>query len=274
MAETTTSFLEYQQRAAPSWLQKPWGRAWNGAFGALKDIVRAGFVYAVKTWTISSSPPDHLAAHGWDRDLERYPGESVEGYRTRLLGAFDSYAWTGTDKGVVDELAAAGFTAVVIRDRGKVWIPDATEDLGGRFIGLGQSFPTTTAFTHDSRSPAGFHTLPTGAIWARMWVVVDLRGLGLLTFDSYTEIASSFSTYAEWASYGLAWGCTLSLSTCALIRRIVGKWVQSGVLVEEIAVVIKGELFGFAGVEAPEGLDYSDLSIDRYSSVVLKLEGW
>lgn len=137
---TPATFAEYQVLIAPSWLSKPWGRAWNEAFGSLKDVIRQGIVEAVKCGSISKCPDDYLDAHGWDRMLERGIAESVASYRGRLLEAFDAWQWCGTDKGIVDEIEALGFTSAVIRDRGIAWILDPLEALNGRFVDLGAAY--------------------------------------------------------------------------------------------------------------------------------------
>jgi hypothetical protein len=251
-------FARYQPAVAPAWLSKPWGRVWGETFGAMKDLVRAGFIFAVRSGFISIAPTDHLVAHGWDRDLERGPIELAEDYRARLMAAFETYGWTGTDKAIVDSLKAFGLWSAVIRDRGRAWVRDDAESLGGRRVELG-----ATAFTHDNNEP--------GDVWARMWVVIDLtfENDPPDVYETYAALAVDHTTYQSWADGLIAWGVVFDRRLVDLIRRLVKKWTQSGALVVEIVAIARGRSHCI-----PLADDYTELPAETLNSYVLHFEGW
>lgn len=58
---------------------------------------------------VASASPVMLPVHGQDRDMPRLPGESDEGYRTRLSMKGIVSSWAGTVKGIRYALAALGY---------------------------------------------------------------------------------------------------------------------------------------------------------------------
>ena len=63
-------------------------------------------VEGVKARSAILCPDDALNLVGEARDIPRFPGESHDAYRARLTIAFDTHAWSGTAKGIVDSLEA------------------------------------------------------------------------------------------------------------------------------------------------------------------------
>jgi hypothetical protein len=63
-----------------------------------------------------TSPDDVLPLVGDERRMPRYPVETSAQYRTRLLGAWETYKFPGTEGTMVAQLAAAGHPGVTIYD--------------------------------------------------------------------------------------------------------------------------------------------------------------
>lgn len=307
-----TTFAEWQIQAAPSWLQKPWGRAFNGALGALKDIVRQGIVEAVKCGSVSKCPDDYLDAHGWDRMLERGVAESPSTYRARLLEAFDAWSWCGTDKGIVDELKALGFRAHVIRDRGIAWIRDDTEALGGRFVDLGADYVDPSWIARgdydagddyaigDMVTWGGRTYVATSPVWsvttvappARPWVDVhrsafthDRFSPGVtwcrlfVVIDMRTEDPAFFDSYtalaASFATYS-AWDAS-GYCWASSVGRDVADTIRRVVRkwTQSGAEVVEIAVLHRGRVFGfPLVTTYADLPSDTFGSRVAKLEGW
>lgn len=63
----------------------------------------------------STSPDDVLILVGRERGgMYRYPLESIDAFRQRLIGAADAWEYGGSGKAVVDQLAAAGYPGAQI----------------------------------------------------------------------------------------------------------------------------------------------------------------
>ena len=58
---------------------------------------------------VASASPVMLPVHGQDRDMPRLPGETDEGYRTRLSMRGVIAAWAGTARGILYALTALGY---------------------------------------------------------------------------------------------------------------------------------------------------------------------
>lgn len=72
--------------------------------GTMEDIFRVRREANIKT-----ASPVMLQVHGQDRDMPQLPGETVEGYRQRLLMKGTISEWGGTKTGILYALAALGY---------------------------------------------------------------------------------------------------------------------------------------------------------------------
>jgi hypothetical protein len=108
------SYEDYQAQLAPPWLQTDSGHSWMHAHGATKDSLVALIVAAVEDRFIQLADAEALGIRGADRGLNRYPGESLEIYRTRVLGAFEFWKLAGTIPGLELALAQAGYRATIV----------------------------------------------------------------------------------------------------------------------------------------------------------------
>lgn len=95
-------------------LAKRWGRAWLGAVGATLDRVLAAALDAAALVGPRAAPDDALGAYGADRALPSVDAEPLADYRTRLVGAWESWSWAGTARGVRETLLLGGLGGATI----------------------------------------------------------------------------------------------------------------------------------------------------------------
>lgn len=66
----------------------------------------------------ADAPDDALERIGQDRVIARVPGESLDAYRARLVGAWESWSWQGTGYGIAVAVGLLGYgTPLVITVR-------------------------------------------------------------------------------------------------------------------------------------------------------------
>ena len=99
-----TLYTDYQANAAPVWLQRPTGRAWNEAHGLVKDVVVDAARVATKAGWPLATPADGLPFIGSERSLPRVPSDTDDTYRATLNDAFDLWEYGGTEAGVIAAL--------------------------------------------------------------------------------------------------------------------------------------------------------------------------
>lgn len=101
---------------APGWLQGYWGQRLLGICVLVADIVSEGASEAIRApWLAeSTSPDDCLSLKGEEYMMPRYPGETAEQYRARLLAVWETWPYAGSAQAIETQLAAAGFDATVV----------------------------------------------------------------------------------------------------------------------------------------------------------------
>ena len=105
------NFGQWLERTAPAW----WSAASTDArlvlqaIGAELDLAKAALREARRLWLLSLTPDGLLELHGQIRRLPRYPGESNDVYRARLLRALQLYREAGRKSAIVAVLKALGF---------------------------------------------------------------------------------------------------------------------------------------------------------------------
>lgn len=109
------TFREYQVRLAPPWLAQDLnGAAFEAALGDVKDELVDRAKRAVKSRFPGIAPADALAAIGSERGISRRIDESLADYAERLRRAWEAWPWSGTARGLLLELKAAGYTNAVL----------------------------------------------------------------------------------------------------------------------------------------------------------------
>lgn len=114
------NFAEYAVATAPPWLQGPEGQKLLKVLGRSLDDVLSEYKEAVKV-RLTTGPDDALPHHGEARRIQRGPADSVDQYRQKLTGAWETWRWSGTDKGVETALAHIDLDAVVVDNND--WFP-------------------------------------------------------------------------------------------------------------------------------------------------------
>lgn len=93
----------------PPWLQGEWGTRFRNAIGGLLDVMALGTTggagEAAKSHAIAVAPQDAIQVHGEDRWIHGITGESLEGYRERLVASWDSISALGPADGLEQLIA-------------------------------------------------------------------------------------------------------------------------------------------------------------------------
>jgi len=109
------NFRQYARTLSPTWLRGEWsGRIVS--FAAIVFDVIAESVFQAGASNLMKAPSfqaDALGRIGSERMMERYFGESEDGYKQRLLGAWRAWSQAGTPASIIEQLAALGLTASV-----------------------------------------------------------------------------------------------------------------------------------------------------------------
>lgn len=82
---------------------------WVGVLGDSLDTAKAAIFLSRRAWLIATASGNALDNHGRTRGLPRYPGESDDLYRRRLLAAYEIYALGGTSRGIIRALELMGY---------------------------------------------------------------------------------------------------------------------------------------------------------------------
>lgn len=113
-------YEDWLPELAPPWLQKERGRALLNGWGqALDEYASLTATGLLARWA-ALAPEDALNLLGAERGLTRYPGESIEAWRTRVLGAWEFWQWSGTEYGLSVALSQLGYASAIV----PVWVYD------------------------------------------------------------------------------------------------------------------------------------------------------
>lgn len=134
-----STYTDRLQSLLPVPLARLWGRAWAVAHGAELDGLLQLAKRAAKAGFVGIAPPDAMPYHGRDRGIPALAGETMEAYRARLVGAWDTWSWATTRIGLREAILLGGF--------------------GGPTLYTQEEFPRP----------------PSGGLWARFTVVFTGR---------------------------------------------------------------------------------------------------
>ena len=124
------NWREYFAAIAPPWLSRYWGERLWGSLAYLSDLMSEGMSQAVKAHLLdqSTSPVDALPLIGLERRMPRYPGETNDSHRARLLDAWNAYVQGGTAAAITGQLATYGLDDVEIVSQHDGWVFENPKD--------------------------------------------------------------------------------------------------------------------------------------------------
>jgi hypothetical protein len=118
------SFIEARVEELPVWLRGTNGIGVATAQGAQQDLELRLEIAGTKQRWPTTCDDEALDDVGVRVQIERYPGESNDVYRARLLEAFPTWNEAGTPQAIIDQLHACGIEDVtVVRDYDGVFAP-------------------------------------------------------------------------------------------------------------------------------------------------------
>lgn len=100
----------------PGRYPRPGGSA-DGAvwmLGGLLDELVQTETDAVLDWIATQAREEALSLIGRGRGLERYPGETLEAYRTRVVAALEFWQQAGTERGIRLALKQLGYESSLV----------------------------------------------------------------------------------------------------------------------------------------------------------------
>ncbi|AZF88272.1 hypothetical protein [Meiothermus phage MMP17] len=99
---------------SPPWLRGVRGSAFTGGLGEALDEHASLVATGVASRFANRAPEDAVNRLGAERGLTRYPGESLEAWRTRVLGAWEFWQWAGTEYGMGLALSQLGYNSAIV----------------------------------------------------------------------------------------------------------------------------------------------------------------
>lgn len=209
------SYRDYQARLHHGPIRGPYGSAWAEALGQTKDDLLARTKESTKVGFVGVCADDALARHGEDFDLPRLPGEAIDTYRARLLGAWETWGWAGTEHGLRVALNLLGWWGV--------WLPTVRQ--------LGHPDPYTNLW-------ARYYVFITGeATWGELaWASFNWGAD--LTIDASAPAWGAF----DWGE--LLWGLDAADTVPAQIRATLRKWENARDRVANITFTFGAVLWG------------------------------
>lgn len=147
MSINSTTFAAYQADIAP--IRGRWGRAWALSVGASTDATVERVRQSVLAGFVSRAPSDALSLAGAEVAIEQLPGEPDGEFRSRILGAWDTWPWAGTRTGLLTVAAQLSYGTIVLVTAAEWGVPLAS------------------------------------TLWARWWLLVDPTAHGFAAEDAW-----------------------------------------------------------------------------------------
>jgi hypothetical protein len=163
-------------------------------------------------------PPDALSHLGNDRQIERGPNQTVDGYRVQIRRAFDTWANAGGGRTILGQLAAYFVGAATPPMR---LVSDAA---------VWHEYDWTTGLVTKTVVGDNWEwDANTGVRWWRGWAIID-------SSDGPWENDGLWGDPGTWGDGG-TWGSTATSEEVAAIRRVVNKWKPGNVYNVDVIVV-------------------------------------
>lgn len=108
------SYTTWLPTLPPRPMAGPWCRLWLAAHGTLLDGQLARAKASVRAWGVADTPADALRYHGGDRGIPRLPVETDEGYRARLVAAWETWRTATSGACIQGQLVLYGLRGVTV----------------------------------------------------------------------------------------------------------------------------------------------------------------
>ncbi|GEM81879.1 phage tail protein [Meiothermus hypogaeus] len=99
---------------APPWFQDAPVGPEIEAYGALADEHLEYVATALRARYAELTPEDGLNLLGAERNFVRYPAESLDAFRQRIIGAWEFWQWAGTEYGLGLALSQLGYNSAIV----------------------------------------------------------------------------------------------------------------------------------------------------------------
>ena len=99
---------------APPWFQDAPVGPEIEAYGALADEHLEYVATALRARYAELAPEDGLNLLGAERNFVRYPAESLDAFRQRVIGAWEFWQWAGTEYGMGLALSQLGYNSAIV----------------------------------------------------------------------------------------------------------------------------------------------------------------
>lgn len=112
-----TSVRESLAQLAPVWGKgSGWGAKFLFGIGVYYDAFKQALYLAANATDLNSStiPTDALSVLGKERLMPAYPSETQVQHQSRLLDAWDAWAYGGSKTGIESQFTAAGYTGTTV----------------------------------------------------------------------------------------------------------------------------------------------------------------
>jgi hypothetical protein len=222
-----TTYRDYVAKLIPAFLRRALGAAYTGVVhGLVPDIIMESASQATKVHFVGTQdlPDDALPYVGAQKDIDRYPGESLSSFKTRIRTGIQDHIEGGTDIRVEEDLAVAYADGVVYEDN--EWV----------------------------RPPQPF--------WTNVWIFFSKEAMLMATGGG--AIPAPPQTYGTpgltYTSYPLAnfvYGATnLTPQVVRMLRALVRKWKAARSAPRQFIFEFTGETYGTGHVYGEASLSY------------------
>jgi hypothetical protein len=226
-----STYIQYTAKltAGIAWLRAKYGERTAGWIALTRDQIVEGATEAFKARLAVHAPYDALGYLGETLQIERYPRDTTEMYRRRLLRAFPQHEQGGTRQAILTELAefALGVT------------------MSGLLLLEGAVLIEDWQWIHDPQP-----------WWSQFWIIFPA---GTHPVIGTSQEYGDGSTYGTGDVYGVEGITALDI---AALRSLVKKWKRATSILRQFIFVVTGELYGVGGnVYGQVGLVYGPASV-------------
>lgn len=234
----SSTFRDQLFEMSPPWLRDDVGGTILKAFGTVLDALSDRTRQGVKLRFPEVGSPTALGYTGTDRDIERGPTQSDEGYAIQLRQAFDTWRNAGGGRTILTQLrlyfAPGNGPPMRLVSAQSIWHEINT---------------TTGAVTKTDNSLAP-NWVWGDSKWWRGWAIIDVTGLFAIDY---------WGLPGDWGDGGV-WGSDMTEGEVIDLNAILRKWKPAHIW-GQIILVFNSGLFEVADTSPPNpngnGEDYT-----------------